>query len=197
MGRDPASARGVSRSHRPSVAAPPAARGWRPRPRRCRGRRGPSRTGCIATAARRPAGATAGSRGSRGPRRDGSSCAGKRRRARRDAPRCRSDSSSGSKLSIRDQSPVYGSVGTCACIPTRRSITAIAEAGSRRSSIWRSRMARFSCRRVRTGAVTRRAARWRGRGRRRRGTAPGPAAEAAIRGTRAGPCSPPTLADTR
>ena len=63
-----------------------------------------------------------------------------------------SDTDSGRKPSSRDQSAVYGLCGTCACIPTRCSTASSGVRSERWSSSWRSSVARFSARRLRTGS---------------------------------------------
>src|SRR5687768_17204244 len=71
-------------------------------------------------------------------------------------PRASSRSSaSRRKLVVRVQIPTYGDDGHCACIPTRRSITAVGESRFRSSSSWRASAARFSSRSVRTRSTTR------------------------------------------
>src|SRR5689334_6379177 len=50
---------------------------------------------------------------------------------------------------VRVQMPTYGADGHCACMPTRRSITAVAESRFRSNSSCRARVARFSSRSVR------------------------------------------------
>ena len=54
------------------------------------------------------------------------------------------------KLVARVQLPTYGAGGHCACIPTRRSITADGERLFRSRRSWRASVARFSSRSVRT-----------------------------------------------
>ena len=62
----------------------------------------------------------------------------------------RSDSSTGSKPFRRVQRPMYGSIGTCACIPTSRSIASAAGSAARSSSSCLASVARLSSRIVST-----------------------------------------------
>ena len=54
----------------------------------------------------------------------------------------------------RDHSAVYGFSGTCACRPTRCSTASRTGISERRSSSWRSSVARLRARRLRTSALT-------------------------------------------
>jgi hypothetical protein len=55
---------------------------------------------------------------------------------------------------VRVQIPTYGACGDCACIPTRRSITAVGESRVRWKRSCRASVARFSSRSVRTRSAT-------------------------------------------
>src|SRR6266508_1716347 len=61
------------------------------------------------------------------------------------------ESSCWRKLCSRVQSPTYGRLGACACMPTSRSMVAAAEARLRSRRSWRASSARFSARRSRVG----------------------------------------------